>query len=178
MQPSQKIAPVVLSEYNPEWIKMFEEEKKKILEATAGHNISIEHAGSTAIPGATAKPEIDIMIGTETLAEAETLISPLESIGYIYFKRFEESVPERRYLRKSDGTIPLFHIHMVEKKSDFWKEHMMFRDFLRTHPEMLERYNNFKKEFVSENGDDRQVYSKAKEKIVFEIIEAAKKSVL
>jgi GrpB-like predicted nucleotidyltransferase (UPF0157 family) len=177
METARKIAPVVLSEYDPQWPSVFEEEKQKILEATSDQTFAIEHIGSTSIPGTTTKPEIDIMIGVPEISQTEALIHALENIGYIYFKRFEEFAPERRYLRKSDGLTPLFHIHMVEENGFFWRDRLIFRDYMRNHPSEVERYSSFKKDFISKNGTDRQAYSEAKKKVVDDIIETAQKSI-
>lgn len=60
---------VIVLEYNPDWIKAYEEEKVKIEVALQGHILSIEHIGSTSVPGLGAKPIIDMMIGVKNLDE-------------------------------------------------------------------------------------------------------------
>ena len=167
-----QIAPVTLSLYNPLWPGMFKDETEKLLSVIGAYITGIEHIGSTAITGAVAKPEVDIMVGVANLEGAQKCIKPLEGIGYVYFQRFEEFVPERRYLRKSDGITPLFHIHMVEQSSDFWREHILFRNLLRGNPELVKHYNELKEKLVNQFKGDRQEYSKGKEKFIFEVLKS------
>ncbi len=62
-------APVCIVSYDPDWPSRFEAEREFLFEAIgrwlAGG--SIEHIGSTALPGLAAKPVIDIMAGVESL---------------------------------------------------------------------------------------------------------------
>lgn len=168
------IAKVTLQEYDHKWVELFNNAKKEIIEAIGENDVFFEHIGSTSIPGAVAKPEIDIMVGVDNIKNAEKFIKPLEEIGYLYFKRFEEFEPERRYFRKSDGIIPLVHIHMVEKGSEFWNDRILFRDYLRRSPELVWRYNKLKKELVEKFKGDRNDYSEEKDKFVIRILNALK----
>lgn len=169
-----KIAPVKLSKYDPKWVIVFNKEKEKILNKIE-KSLLIEHIGSTAIPGSIAKPEIDIMIGIKTLKDSKKYIKPLDKLGYIYFPKFEEFVPERRYFRKSIRVKPLFHIHMVEKGSGFWQDHIIFREYLKSYPEDVKKYNNLKQDLILKFNGDRESYSKGKEKFILDILKIAKK---
>lgn len=169
------LAPVKLSRYDPKWITIFNKEKEKIFNELVVKDILIEHIGSTAIPDAIAKPEIDIMIGFKKIKNVSQYIELLENIGYIYFPKFEKIVPERRYFRKSKGIIPIFHIHMVKKGSRFWQEHIIFREYLKSHPEDVKKYNQLKKELILKYNGDRENYSMEKEKFILEILKIAKK---
>lgn len=169
------LAPVTVSPYDPTWIDTFNTEKVRLLHELGGDDLVIEHIGSTAIPGATAKPEIDIMVGLRKLETASGYIKPLEKIGYVYFQKFEIILPERRYFRKSDGIIPLFHVHMVEKESDFWENHIIFRDYLKNHPKDVEKYNTLKQDLILKFNSDREMYSKGKENFIIEILKIAKR---
>jgi GrpB-like predicted nucleotidyltransferase (UPF0157 family) len=155
-----KIAPVVLREYDPTWPDKFLKERSILTDIIGEHVLSIEHIGSTSVEGMLAKPEIDILVGIARIDDAKPLISILAEAGYPYYRRFEEFVPERRYFRKSKGIVPLVHIHMVESTSDFYNEHILFRDALRTDPELRKRYIALKKSLLEESGGDRLKYNK------------------
>lgn len=76
---------VIVSEYNPAWNKQYEEERAKILKAFQGICISIEHIGSTSVPGLGAKPIIDMMAGVVSLNQVgQEQIEHLMDIGYEY----------------------------------------------------------------------------------------------
>jgi GrpB-like predicted nucleotidyltransferase (UPF0157 family) len=62
---------VVVVAYDPEWPRRFEEERDVLAVAFAESDVTIEHIGSTAVPGLGAKPVIDIMVGVSTLTDAE-----------------------------------------------------------------------------------------------------------
>lgn len=168
------IAPVILSKYDPNWVAVFNKEKEIISKAFGEDDLLIEHIGSTAIAGSVAKPEIDILIGLEKLEDAMAYIEPLKKIDYVYYQRFEEFVPERRYFRKSEGITPLFHIHMVEATSDFYKDHIIFRDYLNNHPEIVKEYNQLKQNLIVKFNNDRKSYSKGKEEFIFKILKMIK----
>ena len=164
------IASVIISEYDPHWKTLFEQEKARLSKEIEKYVLAIKHIGSTAIPGMAAKPEIDIIIGVAHLADAEKCIKPLERLGYVYFPRFKEQVPERRYFRKSKGITPLFHIHMVEQTSTFWQEHIAFRDYLRAHPDVVAKYSALKKSLLAQFDGGRKQYSEKKRKFVVEVL--------
>ena len=113
----RQIAPVTLEEYNSDWKRIFEEEKKKITEVMNEHILLIEHIGSTSIEGLIAKSEVDILIGVARLSDVNFCLEAFNKLGYVYYKHFEEFELERRYFRKSDGIIPLVHIHIYEEAS-------------------------------------------------------------
>ncbi len=167
------LSPAILVSYSKRWPLVAAKEIKKISKALAVKNACFEHIGSTAILGTLAKPEIDLMIGVKNLREANRCIPTLETLGYVYFPKFENIVPERRYLRKSDGLKPLLHIHVVRLGSGFWRDHLLFRDYLRNNLESVHRYNSLKKGLVRKFKDDRASYSKGKTKFVLDILKRA-----
>src|SRR5437762_9056893 len=79
-------APVEIVSYDPSWPLRFEEEKQALGRALATWIVgSIEHIGSTAIPGLAAKPVIDIMAGVQTLEASRPAIDAAARLGYCYF---------------------------------------------------------------------------------------------
>ena len=57
-----KVGTVKLEEYNPKWKDNFNEEKENLSKIFGDVALSIEHIGSTSIPGLSAKPIIDILV--------------------------------------------------------------------------------------------------------------------
>ncbi len=168
-------SPVVIVPYNPQWPGLYEDEKARIAKLNRTRATIIEHIGSTAVPGLGAKPILDIMIGVDTLSIAGECIEPLERIGYRYVPEFEASIPERRFLWKSAQAKKTHHIHMVEKCSDFWDRHLLFRDYLRTHTAEAENYYQLKTKLAETYGADRDGYTDAKSLFIESIIEKAGK---
>lgn len=155
-------APVVVVDYDPQWPILYEEEKDRIFGVIGHLVIAIEHIGSTAVRGLGAKPIIDIMVAVRRLKDAEECTEPLQSIGYQYVPEYNDIIPERRYFHKGPTGARTYHLHMVELTSDFWETHLLFRDFLRGHPEEAKEYYLLKKELAEKFGSDREGYTDAK----------------
>ena len=95
--------------YDPDWVHTFETERAGLASVFAGVDAQIEHVGSTSVPGAWAKPIIDISIGCDSLFPFEERIGDLEALGYEYVPEYEQQIPDRRYFRKpAKGTAPEF----------------------------------------------------------------------
>jgi len=167
---------VLLVDYDARWPVIFEKEKARIMEMIGDKVVAIEHVGSTAVPDLGAKPIIDMMIAVNHLSDAAECIEPLTSIGYEYVPEYEVSRPERRYFRKGphDASNRHFHLHMVERTSDFWERHILFRDYLRTHPEVAQEYCGLKKQLAEKHGLDREAYTEAKTSFIDSVVARAR----
>ena len=167
--------PVKMANYDPNWPKLFEREKTLILGAVGHIVVGIEHIGSTAVPGLEAKPIIDILVAVSHLSDARQCIEPLKTLGYEYQPRLEAVIPERRFFGK--GVPPKeqhYHLHMAELTSDFWERHLLFRDYLRAHPEVAHEYAKLKTQLAAEYGRDREGYTDAKTPFIESIVAKAR----
>jgi GrpB-like predicted nucleotidyltransferase (UPF0157 family) len=147
---------IVIADYNPAWPERFAAERDLIY-ATCGRGAftRIEHVGSTAVPGLAAKPIIDMMPGLRSLDDTPPIIRLLQSIGWQYVPEFERDSPSgpgmpfRRYFRKDRNGERAYHMHMVEHGSDFWRQHLLFRDYLRAFAEEAAAYAALKRELAA-----------------------------
>lgn len=146
--------PIVIADYDPEWVRRFADERAMIVRACGRDAfVRIEHVGSTAVPGLAAKPIIDIMPGVRSLDAFAPNIERLAALGYEYVQRYEQPIPElndpgmpfRRYFRKDIDGERAFHLHTVEVTSEFWRGHLMFRNYLRVHPADARAYADLKR---------------------------------
>ena len=151
-------------------------ERARILAAIALPGVAVEHVGSTAVPGLAAKPIIDILIGLSHLEDAAVVIPPLEGLGYEYLPERELETPERRFLARPKTKPRTRHIHMVEVGSDFWERHLLFRDYLRTHPDAAREYASLKHALAARFRENREAYTEGKTAFVRRIQEAARSS--
>jgi len=175
MQWGQHLMPsIVVADYNPAWPAMFEEERARILDVAGDHIDDIQHVGSTSVPGLGAKPIIDLIVGLRDLSKVENCVQPLQSIDYEYYGEY--GIPERHYFRKPAGASSdqvTHHVHMVVKGSDFWRRHLLFRDYLRLHSEDAQEYYLLKKELVEMFGSDREGYTDAKTSFIEAVLTKA-----
>ncbi|MGB6976685.1 MAG: GrpB family protein [Gammaproteobacteria bacterium] len=154
---------IYLSPYDPQWPALFEKEKELLLKSVGEYIVGIEHIGSTAIPKICAKPVIDIMMGVKQLDSVDReIIKRVESIGHEYIKKYEETMPFRRFFQKDNSEgLRTHRIHLVEITNAFWQRHLLFRDYLRTHSDDAKRYERLKIDLAKKFTDTNQ-YANAK----------------
>jgi GrpB-like predicted nucleotidyltransferase (UPF0157 family) len=157
---------IELAEYNPQWNDLFLKEKELLMRNPSDKAFRIEHIGSTSVPGLGAKPIIDILLGVKKLSDAHSFIPEMIKLGYEYISKFEDMMPERRYFVKRKNGIRTHHIHTVELTSQFWRRHILFRDYLRTHDKVRDNYYNMKKELALKEWQDSNDYADAKTKFI------------
>ncbi|MBN1932516.1 MAG: GrpB family protein [Desulfobacterales bacterium] len=179
----EKIARVVKEDvavvpYDPRWPEMFEQERLHLLSCLPKDLIKrIEHFGSTAVPGLSAKPIVDILVEVVSLDETKQRIVPiLEAQGYDYFWRpswGNDTPPFYAWFikRNSDGNRT-HHIHMVEAHFVHWNR-LLFRDYLIEHPDIAYEYGNLKMSLSGIHQNDRVAYTQAKGVFVRQVTEKA-----
>jgi GrpB-like predicted nucleotidyltransferase (UPF0157 family) len=115
------------------------------------------------------------MVGIRQLSDARGCIWPLETIGYEYVPEYEDSLPERRYFRKGSSNVPNkhYHLHMVQYGGDFWRRHLLFRDYLRAHPQVAGEYYRLKKKLAAKYRLNREAYTQAKTLFIESIVAKA-----
>jgi len=151
---------IELVPYDPDWPRVFAAERARLLQSTVLEQV--EHVGSTAVPGLTAKPTVDLMGGVRALSAVDRAIGDFVALGYDYVTEFEDVMPERRYFRRPAERPRTHHLHVVEIGSPFWERHLAFRDWLRTHPEDAEAYAELKRQLAAVHGTDFMGYTDAK----------------
>jgi GrpB-like predicted nucleotidyltransferase (UPF0157 family) len=133
-----------------ERIEKYNKEEALIKQTLGDLIIAIEHIGSTSIPGLSAKPIIDMMVLIESITDTKNITESLEKIGYIY--KPEMSSAERIFLRK--GEPVQYHLSISESKYPYWNRQILFRDYLRNHPESKEEYQKIKEEAIKNLSED------------------------
>ena len=160
---------VRLVPHTERWHDLFAEEEERLRVAISEYVIALEHVGSTAICGLSAKPIIDIAVAVREITDAEKCVIPLRHIGYEY--RGEQGIPGRHFFGK--GEPRTHHLHMVELSSDFWRSHLLFRDYLLQHRETTEKYERLKKELAEKYRGDREAYTEGKAAFIESVLKAA-----
>jgi len=157
--------------YSAEWPDLFELEAKRIKSIGGGIIAVVEHIGSTAIPGMPAKPIIDIMPGLDSCEDGVKTIEPLQQLGYEYFG--ENGIPGRFYFGLRYEQRSVIHVHIYEIGTENWDRHLIFRDFLRTHPMVAMQYAELKKELAVRYRNNRKAYTDGKGEFINSIVDEA-----
>lgn len=156
--------------HQPNWGEKFEQEKDKIREIFGEKALEIEHIGSTSIEGLTSKPIIDIAVLIEKREDADTFVDPLDQLGYRYDK--ENSSSERHLFRKGDPTE--FHLSIAYKnQGGFWDRQILFRDYLRKHPDARDEYAGIKAEMLLKDPTGGDEYISGKSEFIQRILKLA-----
>jgi len=168
--------PVIIVSYDPQWPILYEEEKRHILEAVGRKVLAIEHIGSTAVPGLGAKPIIDIMAGVHQFADAEECLPLLQLLGYDDVTPQPGDSEWYYCLGKGKGHQGehTYHLHLVKFMSEHWEKHLLFRDFLRTCPEVAQQYYELKKKLAEKHGSNREAYTEAKTPFIESVVAQAR----
>ena len=171
LSPMSGEAPVHIEPYDPAWPPRFEDERRLLVGAIgpwlAG---AVEHIGSTAVPGLSAKPVIDIMAGVESLDASRPALAVLERHQYCYFPYRADVM---HWLCKPSPAHRTHHLHLVPIGSRLWIAQLAFRDYLRSHAEIAGEYEALKRRLADEYRFDREAYTAAKAPFVEDVIATA-----
>ncbi|MFZ7942952.1 GrpB family protein [Neobacillus sp. 19] len=158
-----------LTDFSEDWHRMFQEEAQFLKTIFGDMVIRFEHFGSTSVQGMKAKPVIDMMCIVKDINKVDEFNPRMESLGYDVAG--EWGIAGRRLFRKG-GENRTHHIHFYQFNNPQIERHVVFRDYLRAHPEEVARYSHFKEELANrfENTSD---YSPAKKYFVKEMEQCA-----
>jgi len=154
---------IVISDYNPAWPATFEHERMSLHTALGPLVLTIEHIGSTAVPGLAAKPIIDLQLSVRSLAEARSsCVGPLQALGYAYMPQYEARLPGELFFRKGHSGPWTHQLHILQGDHPRWQRRLLFRDYLRNHPEAARAYAQLKRDLAVAFDDDISGYMNAK----------------
>jgi GrpB-like predicted nucleotidyltransferase (UPF0157 family) len=166
--------PVVIVDYDPRWLLVYEEEKRCILGVASNRVLGVEHIGSTSVVSLGAKPIVDIMVGVNGQSDASALLPLLIEIGYDNVTR-QSGDSEWYYclskvIHRQEVWLQNFHLHLIKFRSKTWERHILFRDVLRNHPEFAQKYCELKKILAAKYGVDRESYANAKSEFIISLV--------
>lgn len=167
---------IVLENYDPTWGQKAQDEIGLLQSALPTAAItSIQHIGSTAVPGLSAKPIIDLMITVTDIHAAKSLIPLIEALGYAYWR----DNPKKDHLffvkglPQLGGTGRTHHLHIFQKDSYEYFAHSLFRDYLQSHLEIKNDYEKLKNTLAMQFKDNREAYTEAKAAFINTISQTA-----
>jgi len=169
-QPTLVIVP-----YSSEWPREFERERDALLAALAPLPMHIEHIGSTSVPGMSAKPIIDIMLGAPSLADVESRMPLIEQLGYEHLPEMLQLMPDNRFFAKPASLPRRVHLHAVEYDGEFWRDHIAFRDVLRTDAKLAADYVALKSRLAVKYKLQPKRYTDAKGPFINAVVQEAQK---
>jgi GrpB-like predicted nucleotidyltransferase (UPF0157 family) len=154
--------------YDPRWPALFREAEAEIRAAAGDRILCIEHVGSTSVPGLTAKPVLDILVGVADFAAALDLVPALAPLGYEF--RPQEEIPDRHYFRRRVGTLRTHHLSLAEPASKHFRDTIAFRDALRADARLAREYEAVKLALAARFPRDRVAYTDGKTDFVVGVL--------
>jgi GrpB-like predicted nucleotidyltransferase (UPF0157 family) len=127
----------------------------------------LHHIGSTAVPGCTAKPVLDIMIGVSDLTPAQAAVPILESLGYLFWA--DNPKQDRMFFVKGMppyGERRTHHVHIFNVESYEYFARRLFRDYLIANNQSRDTYIALKHSLALRYSNDREAYTSAKTEFV------------
>ena len=168
-EPTRADGPIHLAEYDPEWPALYEREAARIRSILGDRVRLLEHAGSTSVPGLSAKPIIDMVLAVPDSADEGAYVPPMEAAGYVLRIR-EPDWFGHRLFKGPDTNI---NLHTFSDACPEIERMLAFRDRLREHDDERIRYEDTKRELASREWTYVQYYADAKGEVVEGIIERA-----
>jgi GrpB-like predicted nucleotidyltransferase (UPF0157 family) len=160
---------VRLTKFSENWASMFQQEAEFLSGIFGEEIIKFEHFGSTSVYGLMAKPVIDMMCIVKDINTVDSFNDQMDALGYDVAG--EWGIEGRRLFRKG-GENRTHHIHFYHVDSPHIKRHIIFRDYLRAHPEEVVRYSRFKEELAC-RFENTSEYSPSKKSFVQEMEQLA-----
>lgn len=154
---------VIVTPYQSSWPEAFQEEKEQLKTIFGDRLLAVHHIGSTSVPGLSAKPILDILPVVDSLDGIEAFDAAMEQIGYE--AKGEFGMSGRRYYRKG-GDNRTHHIHLYADGNPEIMRHVVFRDYLRQHPEEVEAYSTIKERLAHQYPEDISAYIAGKDSFV------------
>ncbi len=172
---------IIIEPYNPNWPKDFEIIQSSLQNVLGDLALRIDHIGSTSVPGLGAKDVIDIQIIVKELLPA--IEEKLIHAGYPSFGGLRSDHVPSGEDPNPDLWIKFFfneikgqrraHIHVRKLGNPNQKYPLLFRDYLRTHPNSARTIELIKQEIAKRHADDVEAYYDIKDPVYDLIWEAA-----
>jgi GrpB-like predicted nucleotidyltransferase (UPF0157 family) len=159
--------PIIVSDYDAEWPVLFRQIAEPVRRALGEIVASVEHVGSTAVPGLAAKPVIDVDVVVRSAEDVPAAIERLRKLGYVY--QGDKGIHGRdAFMWPPDA--PRHHLYVVVEGSKPHVDHVRFRDYLRNHPQVAREYAELKRALADQHKTDRASYTEAKAEFISRVL--------
>lgn len=161
---------VFVVDYDSSWPDTFEMLRRDVLAAVGDVALSVEHVGSTAVPGLAAKPIIDMDVIVASRDKVPQAIARLRALGYVH--RGNLGIKDREAF-SSPERLPTHHLYVCLQGSAALENHLLLRDFLRCNPTAVGEYGHLKKQLASEFPSDVESYIAGKTDYILTVLRRA-----
>lgn len=153
--------------YSLAWPVQFERVARSLDRALTGlGSATVEHVGSTSVPGLAAKPvlDIDILVDSDDFTAA---VSALQAIGYVH--RGDLGVTGREAFKPPDED-PKRNVYVCRRGTLNVRNHIAVRDVLRRSPVLRDEYGAVKLALASDPAMDIETYIAGKSRVLQKVL--------
>src|ERR1700738_1203567 len=126
----------LIQDYDPSWPEAFSKLAARVQATLGSLVITIEHIGSTAVPGLAAKPIIDLNVFLASPVDIPKAIRLLASIGYAH--EGDLGIAGREAFRTPPDE-PRHHLYVLIAGAKELRRHLAFRNALRADSDLRDR---------------------------------------
>ena len=145
-----------LVDHDPAWRERFASERDRIRTASGEGLLGVFHIGSTAVKDLAAKPVVDVLAVYVDYDAAREAADALVAHGY------DRQRDDPDWLVLSRTEVEPVVVHLRPREADTWRDHLVFREFLRENPDARAEYERAKRRAAAEHPDDVAAYTDAK----------------
>jgi GrpB-like predicted nucleotidyltransferase (UPF0157 family) len=161
-----RLDPIIICPYDPSWPESFDRQRDRIAPLLSVWIArEIEHIGSTAVPGLPAKNIVDMLAVVGDVHAEPRAIDLMESVGWVHAPEPTDGAERRLSFCYPSIARRSHHLHVVEEDSGDWRGWLAFRDYLRSHEDLVHTYAALKTQLASDHGhdaNDREAYRAGK----------------
>lgn len=148
--------------YDPAWPGRFGEQQVLVEDLLrpwlAG---PVEHIGSTAVPGLSAKPVIDMLALVNSLPAAQAAVPVLADAGWLFWPE-DPCRSYRLWFLRPRPQARTHHLQVIEQGRPQASALLTFRDALRADAGLRREYASLKQQLAEEHPEGRNAYTNAK----------------
>ena len=150
--------------HDPRWKEMFLSEAETVARLFGRHVVAVHHIGSTAVPGMSAKPVIDMLMEVSDIESVDAMNDLMSVRGYL--PRGEFGIGGRRFFIKGTETARTHHLHVFGCGHGRIADHLAFRDYLIAHPGEAVEYGRLKHDLAIRHEYDIEGYMAGKNEYI------------
>ena len=160
------MAKVIVLPYNPKWPEVFQELSGPVVNTLGSLLISVEHIGSTSVPGLAAKPIIDLSV----IVEPEDLEAAKVKIVELGYQYLGDLGVEGRDAFRCLRARPRHNFYLCPRDSLGLRNHLAVRDYLRANPEVAKEYGELKLSLAQQYPESVDKYTQSKTDFIIGIL--------
>jgi GrpB-like predicted nucleotidyltransferase (UPF0157 family) len=169
MMPDEAIS---LIDHDATWATRFAKQQVRLSELFGPLLVgSIEHVGSTAVPGLRAKPIVDLLAPVTSLAVARHAIPRLTEGGWLFWPD-DPNGSYRLWFLRPRPDARTHHLQIIAHDHPAARALIVFRDALLEDPALRDAYAALKGQLAARHRNDRDAYTNAKADFVRAVLRA------